>query len=252
MIQFIDGALRPVGEVFLAEFSPEQRRLSSTLRELLGMLWWVRATQDRTKHRLVFICDNLQSCRGVLRGSRVSAIQQIAEEIFLWCLNNGKVCWPIWVPRTHELIREADRRSRLCIPHDDRSPLAVVAAANSLALSLWGVGLTFDQAASHRTAIRVNGSPLPFNAFCFQPGASGIDMFRCLRSWRDNINYVFPPEPMTGRLLTCIPADHQRQGDRRLETTGWQRMVVVHAAAPLCWTARLTADFRLQDFCLRL
>ena len=204
-MELVDGSLLPSTEVFLAEFSGDQKLLSSTLRELLGMLWWVRATRDRTKYRLVFICDNLQSCRAVLRGSRVPAIQRIAEEIFLWCLDNRKVCWPIWVPRTHVLIREADRRSRLSIPYDDRSPHAVVTAANRMAVNLWGAGLSFDQAASHKTAIRVRGVALPFNAFCFQPGASGIDMFRCMQSWRCNINYVFPPEPMTGRLLTFLP-----------------------------------------------
>ena len=56
----------------------------------------------------------------------------------------------------------------------------------------------------------MNGAALPFNAFCFQPGASGIDMFRCLHSWRHNINYVFPPEPMTGRLLSFLPTTHAR------------------------------------------
>ena len=192
--------------MFLAEFSDSQSEFSSTLRELLGMLWCARATNDRTKHRLVFICDNMQSCRGVLRGSRVPAIQWVAEQIFLWCLTNNKVCWPVWVPRTHRLIKEADRRSRLRIPHDDRSPQAVVHAANELAISLWGFGISFDQAASHKSAVVVNGSVLPFNAFCFQPGASGIDMFRCLQSWRCNVNYVFPPRPMTGRLLTFLPS----------------------------------------------
>ena len=130
MLRLVDGTLQAVRDLFLTEFSCEQKRFSSTLRELLGMLWWVRATRDRTKHRLVFICDNLQSCRAVLRGSRVAAIQLVAEEIFLWCLENNKVCWPIWVPRTHVLIQEADRRSRLRIPHDERSPVAVVSAAN--------------------------------------------------------------------------------------------------------------------------
>lgn len=210
MLRLVDGTLQAVRDLFLAEFSREQKRFSSTLRELLGMLWWVRATRDRTKHRLVFICDNLQSCRAVLRGSRVAAIQLVAEEIFLWCLENNKVCWPIWVPRTHVLIQEADRRSRLRIPHDERSPVAVVSAANNLAIRMWGAGLSFDQAASHLTAVTVSGVTLPFNAFCVQPGASGIDMFRCLQSWRCNINYVFPPAPMTGRLLTFLPTTKAR------------------------------------------
>ena len=101
---------------------------------------------------------------------------------------------------------EADRSSRLFIPFDERSPLPIVACADRLAMRLWNRGLSFDQAASHRTAIWVRGSRLPFNAFCFQPGAAGVDMFLCLQSWAGNVNYVFPPPPMLGRLLTFLPS----------------------------------------------
>lgn len=206
MLQLLDGSLHPIGDIFLAEFSHSQSQASSTLREVLGILWCTRATNSCTKHRLVFICDNMQSCRAILRGSRNKVIQSVAEAIFLWCLRNNKVCWPIWVPWTHRLIVEADRHSRLSIPHDERSPQAVVDAADRLALATWGVGLSFDQAASHVSAITVRGRTLPFNAFCFQPGASGIDIVRCLRSWAHNVNYVFPPAPMTGRLLSFLPS----------------------------------------------
>ena len=205
-MQMVDGVLQPGEDLFLAEFSAEQAEWSSTLRELLGMLWCLRATGRLSKQRIVFICDNWQSCRAILRGSRVQQIQRVAELIFTWCLENGRVCWPIWVPRTHRLITEADRRSRLFIPHDDRSPPQLVKAANEWSVSLWRACLSFDQAASHMSAIVVGGRTLPFNAFCFQPGAAGIDMFLCLASWRGNVNYVFPPEPMVGRLFTFLPS----------------------------------------------
>ena len=217
------GLLRPIGDMFLAEFSKLQCKFSSTLRELLGILWCLRATKRCTRYRVVFICDNWQSCRAILRGSRVPAIQAVAESIFLWCLENNKVCWPIWVPRTHTLIQEADRRSRLRILHDERSPQRVVDEANHLAIELWGSALSFDQAASHRSAVRINGRPLPFNAMCFQPLASGVDMFRCLDSWRCNINYVFPPRPMIGRLLSFLP------------TTGARTIVALEAPVQNSW-----------------
>ena len=209
-MRVVDGALRPSGRLFLAEFLRLQRTLSSTLREILGIWWCLQATAETTGHRIVFICDNWSACRAVLRGSRVRAIQEVAEAIFLWCLAHNKVCWPVWVPRSHRLIGEADRRSRLSIPHDSRSPQAVVDAANDMAMRLWGRCLSFDQAASHRSAVKVHGRVLPFNAFCFQPGAAGIDMFRCLASWRHNINYVFPPQPMSGRLLSFLPTTMSR------------------------------------------
>ena len=103
------------------------------------------------------------------------------------------------------IIKEADRRSRLLIPHDLKSPSSVVEAANLMALELWGKPVSFDQAASHVTAISINGKQLPFNAFCMQEEAAGVDMFTQWQSWENNVNYVYPPEPMTGRLLTFLP-----------------------------------------------
>ena len=213
MMAMINGQLQPVGDMFLAEFSAAQAQLSSTLRELLGILWCIRATARHTKPRLVFICDNWQTCRAILRGSRIPAIQAVAEDIFFWGLRHNVICWPIWVPRTHALIREADRRSRLHIPHDERSPCYVVCAANKLARRLWGRNISFDQAASHKSAITINGRQLPFNAVCFQPGAAGIDMFRCLQSWRHNINFVHPPAPIVGRTKATNADSNAYSGD---------------------------------------
>jgi len=210
IVNRVNGAWLPDAKLFLAEFTLAEAAMSSTLRELLGILWCIQATAHSTKAKLIFLCDNWQSCRAILRGSRVHAIQMVAEEIFFWCLQHGKLCWPIWVPRDHWLIQEADRRSRLFIPHDLRSPLQVIACADRLAVSLWGRGLSFDQAASHRSAVWVRGSRLPFNAMCFQPEAAGVDMFSCRQSWPSNINYVYPPVPIIGRLVTFLPSTQSR------------------------------------------
>ena len=245
----VDGTLRPADGLFLAEFSERLQSLSSTLRELYGILWCIRATAGSTKYRIVFICDNWQSCRAILRGSRIPEIQRVAEQIFRWCLRNNKVCWPIWVPRTHSLIQEADRRSRLRIPHDERSPKQVVDAANALALRLWGAGLSFDQAASHRSAIVVAGRRLPFNAMCFQPHAAGVDMFRCLPSWRRNINYVFPPAPMVGRLLTFLPSTRARvivALPAPVRNQWWSYTLQPHSPGLL--TSRIVCGFNLFAF----
>ena len=137
-------------------------------------------------------------------GSRIEVIQCVAEEIFLWCMNNQKICWTVWLPRTNPIIKIADARSRLSIPHDQRSPQALVNACNRLALRIWGLPLTFDQAASHLSTITVNGSPLPFNSFYLQPRCSGVDMFTQWESWARNINYVYPPRPLVGRLLSFL------------------------------------------------
>jgi hypothetical protein len=210
LISLRNGELRMEDQLFLAVFDKDLADKSSTLRELWGILWCIQSTARSTKAKLVFLCDNWQSCRAILRGSRVPEIQHVAELVFFWCMKHGKLCWPIWVPRTHRLIKEADRRSRLFIPHDVRAPLQVIACADKLARRLWGTGLSFDQAASHRTAIWVRGHRLRFNAVCYQPGADGVDMFSRIQSWAGQVNYVFPPAPMVGRLITFLPSTRAR------------------------------------------
>ena len=129
----------------------------------------------------------------------------------------------VWLPRTHAIIKEADRRSRLQVPHDDRSPRSVVAAANRMALTLWGTPLSFDRAASNHSAITVHGKQLPFNSFYAQPGASGTDMFLQLHSWPWHVNFVYPPAPTLGRLITFLPSTKARS------------IVVFPLPAPKAW-----------------
>ena len=204
-ILHLSGAdLRPSEQIFLVMFDELEKEGSSTLREILGVLQCLRATKDSTKVKIIFACDNFQTVQAIKFGSRNQAIQYVAELIFQWCLAHNKICWPVWLPRTHRVIKEADRRSRLTIPHDERSPQEVVDHANAVAIRMWGKQISFDQAASHISAIRIGGRKLPFNAFCWQPEASGVDSFSQLDSWKNNVNYVFPPAPMTGRFVTFL------------------------------------------------
>ena len=194
-------------ELFLSQFSHAESELSSTLREILGILRCLMATDRVSKFKIIFACDNLQSVQAIKYGSSTPEIQQVVSDIFTWCMRNGKLCWPVWLPRMHHIIKkEVDRRSRLAIPHDQRSPVNVVQAANVLAVRVWKSDLSFDQTASHLSNITIEGERLPFNSFCFQVGAAGVDTFTQWVSWKRNINYVYPPAPMTGRLLTFLPS----------------------------------------------
>jgi hypothetical protein len=210
VLRWSGGAFKPMGHVFLAEFTELEREMSSTLRELLGILDCLKACADATFYRVIVFCDNWQSVEAIKVGSRNPRVQAVAEHIFYWCLRHGKLCWPVWLPRTHALIKEADRRSRLAVPHDQRSPAAVVATANSLAISLWGRPISFDRAASHRSAVKLNGRRLPFNSYYAQPGSAGVDMFMQHVSWARHVNYVYPPAPAMGRLATFLPSTRAR------------------------------------------
>ena len=126
--------LLPPRRSFLYMFSPTERKFSSTLREILGVLRCLMATEKSTKSRIIFaFFDNMQSVQAIKFGSRIPEIQEVACDIFMWCLKNGKVCWPVWLPRTHAVIKDSDCRSRMTIPFDQRSPTPVVQRADSMA-----------------------------------------------------------------------------------------------------------------------
>ena len=250
------GFLRPSGtkllpskQMFLAMFDDLDREKSSTLREILGILQCLQATEKSSKVKIIFACDNYQTVQAIKFGSRTPEIQFVAQLIFQWCLANNKICWPVWLPRSHAVIMEGDRRSRLSIPHDVRSPQHVVDHANSVALDLWGKQLSFDQAASHVSAVRVGGCRLPFNAFCWQPGASGVDTFSQIQSWRDNINYVFPPAPMVGRMVTFIPHTKSRAilVIPRTARNGWWSHAIVRGAEGMIHQS-VVGDFLVSAF----
>ena len=209
-LHYHNGGLTPSDELFLAMFSKEESAYSSTLRELIGILRCLQANERNIHNKIIFACDNQGSCSAVRFGSRTEAIQHVAEQIFTWCLQHNVICWPVWLPRTHPVIKEADRRSRLSIAHDLHSPPQLVEFCNQIALQQWSLPLSFDQMASHRSCVRINGEKLPFNASCWQPGANAVDTFEQRESWQRNINYVYPPSPMTGRLVTFLPATKSR------------------------------------------
>lgn len=222
----------PTSDLFLAMFSELETEMSSTLRELLGIMWCLEAAITHETTRIVFACDNYGSVNAIRFGSRTPCIQAVAERIFAICLRHNVVCWPVWLPRSSLVITEADRRSRLRIPHDDRTPPAVVNICNEIALRVWGRPMSFDQAASHLSTIKIGGTKLPFNAFCLQPGAHGVDMFLQHQSWVQNINFVHPPKPMTGRLLSFLQSTRSRSivtFPTRKTTAWWSYMTEPNA-----------------------
>ena len=100
--------LRMSDQIFLAMFDKDESKESSTLREILGVLKCLRATARSSKIIIIFACDNTQTVFAIKFGSRTKQIQRIGQEIFEWCLKHNKICWPVWLPRSHHLIKEAD------------------------------------------------------------------------------------------------------------------------------------------------
>ena len=108
---------------------------------------------------------------------------------------------------------EADKRSRWADKYDVRTPPSVFAAADRMARRLWGRGVSFDRMASHLNAMPPPGmgKTLPFNSFWSQPGSAGVDMFvQPLSSWAEHINFIHPPRPLLGRVVTFLQATRSR------------------------------------------
>ena len=65
------------------------------------------------------------------------------------------------------------------------------------------------------------------------PGAAGVDMFRCWRSWALNISYAFPPAPMLGLLVTFLPSTGARAvvaTPNPIEEAWWTFAIQPHAS----------------------
>ena len=193
--------------VFFAPLPKRIRGSSSTLREITTVLRMLQAFgRPRSKCIIVFT-DSWGACAAIRRGSKKHDVQSVAREIFIWSLRNKVVVNPCWVSRDKPILKEADRRSRWVDSHEDRTPRNVFAEANRMARRAWGRQLSFDRQASSANAMppRGMGERLPFNARWHQPGCQGVDMFlQPVWSWRQHINYVYPAEPTTGRVLTFL------------------------------------------------
>ena len=164
---------------FFSPLSPDLVGASSGLRELVAIFWMLRAMLSALPGWLVVFTDSHVACCAIRRGSRSPALQAVARAIFVWCLRKSIVLFPCWSPRESEVISEADRRSRWRDVYGDRTPPRVFAAADRLAVRLWGRRLSFDRQASHlnRMPPPGMGPPLPYNALWNQPDCAGVDMF---------------------------------------------------------------------------
>ena len=197
------------GGIFFSDFPRRIRGASSGLREATAILWMLRSLQHKLPPRILAFTDSQAARNAIMRGSRIKALQRVVMQIFLWSLARGTIVVPVWVPRTTQVIDEADRMSRWSDVFDRRTPPNVFVAANDLARECFGRPISFDRQASHLNVMppRGMGPKLPFNSLWYQPGSHGVDMFnQPARSWLANVNFIHPAEPTTGRVLTFLQA----------------------------------------------
>ena len=168
------------GNVFHQNWSDFERSQSSTFRELLAVSLSLQAFIDSLRAQtVVWYTDNQNVVRIVNIGSKVPALQQMALDIYRFCLLAGISIDMQWIPRGLNVI--ADDISKL-VDLDDYSINDGV--FHSLD-QLWGPH-TCDRFACHYNA------KLPkFNTRFYQPGTSGVNAFA--QDWSNDNNWLCPP-----------------------------------------------------------
>jgi hypothetical protein len=203
------------GLEFMAPLPPDLIDASSTLRELFGVVLFIRAVRvflGRGRHRLIM--DNLgcvfilggvvppfavggkQWGEFVSGGSANPALHKLAIELHDLQLAHGFTLVPVWRPR-EENVR-ADYLSHVAeMRHHDYSiPPRVFAALDAA----WGPHTVDRFASSDNIQPLRGGYAGRFCSHYFHPDALWVDALSA--PWADGeVNWAFPPPHLLGRVV---------------------------------------------------
>ena len=113
---FID---RTEFDLYSTAFSSREIELDSNSRELLGILYGLRAFKRHLKNSVVqFFTDNQNAATNCGKGSTSLRLHQLALDIFCFCLQSNIIFQVHWISRSLNVY--ADNISRI-IDHDDWS-----------------------------------------------------------------------------------------------------------------------------------
>ena len=166
-------------------FNDEERRSSSTMRELLALkfIYTSEISNLWGGYRVLHLTDNQAVANIVEIGSRKEHLQEIVLEIFLSCRKKGIELVVEWRPRDDPLLVLADLGSKSF----DSSSFSLDFGGFSQILSFFGVMFDVDCCAEYwNKKADVYFSKLP------DPYASGINFFAQNLN-RNLIHYIFPP-----------------------------------------------------------
>ena len=190
---FIDGVRSSSAHGY---FTPAERVMSSTWREVRGLLELLRShvAAIRGKTILVFT-DNQNVARyfacGGCSGSKTHKLHVELLAVFWFCVMSGVTLTVQWIPRDEN--DRADYLSKI-VDIDDwklHPSLFVLLDAR------WGTH-TVDRFATHSNALCPR-----FNSWYWCPGTAGIDAF-AQPDWSQSNNWCNPPFRLLGRLISLI------------------------------------------------
>ena len=178
------------------EFTNSEANSSSTFRELLAVKLVLQSYGEELSGQSIQInVDNQAATRILSVGSSKEHLQEVALDIFHYCLKNDIRLTPEWVPR--EFNRDADYLSRI---QDSDS---------------WGVDMqSFDYIQEKfgpfdidRFADNKNTKLVNFNSKYYCPGSMHVNTFTA--NWHGKNNWLCPPVkniPAVIRHLQCCKA----------------------------------------------
>uniref|UniRef100_A0A7M5UXS3 Reverse transcriptase domain-containing protein n=1 Tax=Clytia hemisphaerica TaxID=252671 RepID=A0A7M5UXS3_9CNID len=147
-------------------FNELESKTSSTFRELLAIKNVLESLTEFVKNETIeWFTDNENSCRIIKSGSTKQHLQNLAIEIFNFCVINNTTIFPTWIPRDENCV--SDRISKSI----DTDNWSIDMESFNYILSQFGV-ITVD-----RFADNLNAKVERFNSREFCPGSSGVNAF---------------------------------------------------------------------------
>ena len=174
--------------VFHQNWSPEEKVLSSTWRELKAVCLALESFADRLSDtKVIWYSDNQNVESVLLNGSKKLDLQALALQAFQICLEYHISLDARWIPR--DLNVKADIISKI-VDFDD---YAINDSIFQSIDDLWGPHSV------DRFACSYNAKLPRFNSRFFQPGCEAVDAFA--QDWGYDNNWLCPPVCLIVRVL---------------------------------------------------
>ena len=175
-------------------FSPDEREMHSTFRELANVHFSINAFLNDLKNSSVkFLIDSQSAARILETGSMKPDMQWFATEIFFLCFNNNISLKVEWIPR--EQNQEADWASREA-DIIDIEDWGITKAFFSIINNLYGP-FTIDAFANF-----YNSKCPRFYSLFHTPGSTGVDALSY--NWHGENVLLVPPVNAIGKALAHL------------------------------------------------
>ena len=179
----------------MASTSSARRELASIELLIFKHIEWLQEGST-----VVYASDNRSINRWVNIGTCKRDVAQTLQRIFLKCLEKKIDLRVTWIPRSHDLLVEADMLSR-----KDTDEYSLRNRDFQYVVRRFGEEFTLDAFASkflHRTAKYYSRYP--------SPGSAGTDGL--YQPWEGEVVWLFPPRKLLGQCIRRLQVESSFKG----------------------------------------